>query len=115
MNDERGSGSKMRPATAVGHLGRDPKQHLGAVNTPVYRASTVLFDSVADLEAAERGEYAGITYGLHGLPTVRDLQLAMAALEGGHASLAVPSGLAAITCWSPTPCTARRGGSASII
>jgi cysteine-S-conjugate beta-lyase len=97
MNDERGPGSKMRPATAVGHLGRDPKQHLGAVNTPVYRASTMLFDSVADLEAAERGEYPGITYGLHGLPTVRDLQLAMAALEGGYASLAVPSGLAAIT------------------
>ncbi len=97
MSDGPGPGSKMRPATAVGHLGREPKRHLGAVNTPVYRASTMLFDSVADLEAAERGEYPGITYGLHGLPTVRDLQTAMAALEGGHASLAVPSGLAAIT------------------
>ena len=86
-----------RPGTAVTHLGRDPKQHLGAVNTPVFRATTILFDSVADLEAAERGEYPGITYGLHGLPTVRDLQRAMAALEGGHAALAVPSGLAAIT------------------
>ncbi len=97
MSNEPGSESKSRPATALAHLGRDPSQHLGAVNTPVYRASTILFDSVADLEAAERGEYPGITYGLHGLPTVRDLQAAMAALEGGHASLAVPSGLAAIT------------------
>jgi cysteine-S-conjugate beta-lyase len=95
MSDEPRPGR--RPATAVAHLGRDPKQHLGAVSTPVFRASTILFDTVADLEAAERGEYPGITYGLHGLPTVRDLQSAMAALEGGHAALAVPSGLAAIT------------------
>jgi hypothetical protein len=88
---------KARPATKVAHLGRDPQKHLGAVNTPVYRASTMLFDSVADLESAERGEYPGISYGLHGLPTVTDLQSAVAALEGGHAALAVPSGLAAIT------------------
>jgi cystathionine beta-lyase len=88
---------KARPATEVAHLGRDPQKHLGAVNTPVYRASTMLFDSVADLESAERGEYPGITYGLHGLPTVTDLQSAIATLEGGHAALAVPSGLAAIT------------------
>jgi len=88
---------KPRPATEVGHLGRDPKQHLGAVNTPVYRASTMLFDCVADLEAAERGDYPGISYALHGLPTVTDLQNAVATLEGGHAALAVPSGLAAIT------------------
>jgi cysteine-S-conjugate beta-lyase len=93
MSGER----KQSPATDVAHLGRDPKQHIGAVNTPVYRATTILFDSVAKLEAAERGEHPGITYGLHGLPTVRDLQSAYAALEGGHAALAVPSGLAAIT------------------
>ncbi|HEX8010920.1 MAG TPA: cystathionine beta-lyase [Casimicrobiaceae bacterium] len=90
-------GRQRRPATAVGHLGRDPKRHLGAVNTPVYHATTILFDTVAELEAAERGEHPGVTYGLHGLPTVTDLQAAMAELEGGYASLAVPSGLAAIT------------------
>jgi cystathionine beta-lyase len=86
-----------KPATEVAHLGRDPQQHLGAVNTPVYRATTMLFDSVADLEASERGEFPGISYGLHGLPTVTDFQNAVAMLEGGHAALAVPSGLAAIT------------------
>jgi cystathionine beta-lyase len=93
MSERRKSGS----ATDVGQLGRDPKKHLGAINTPVYRATTMLFDSVADLEADERGEYPGISYGLHGLPTVTDLQDAVAALEGGYAALAVPSGLAAIT------------------
>ena len=93
MSEER----ERKPDTQVAHLGRNPRQHLGAVNTPVYRASTILFDSVADLEAAARGESPGVTYGLHGLPTVTDLQEAIAELEGGHAALAVPSGLAAIT------------------
>ena len=88
---------KMKPGTAVAHLGRNPREHLGAVNTPVYRASTILFDSVAELEAAMRGDYPGMTYGLHGLPTVEDLQRAVTGLEGGYAALAVASGLAAIT------------------
>jgi cystathionine beta-lyase len=92
MNDRTRS-----KATQVGHLGRVPRQFLGAVNTPVFRATTMLFPTVADLEAAVRGEYEGIGYGLHGLPTVTDLQAAMATLEGGHAALAVPSGLTATT------------------
>ena len=91
------SGKRKRgPATDVAHLGRAPAEHLGAVNTPVYRATTILFDTLAELEAAERGEHPGVTYGLHGLPTVTDLQAAVASLEGGHAALAVASGLAAI-------------------
>ena len=88
---------RYRPATDVAHLGRDPRRFLGAVNTPVYRASTILFRNVADLEQASRGEFPGIAYGLHGLPTVVHLQQALATLEGGHAALAVPSGLTATT------------------
>jgi cystathionine beta-lyase len=37
-------GRKPGAATEVAHLGRDPARHLGAINTPVYRASTILFD-----------------------------------------------------------------------
>jgi cystathionine beta-lyase len=85
------------PGTLVGHLGRSPRKWLGAVNTPVFRASTILFPTVADLEAAALGEYPGLTYGLHGLPSVTDLQAAIAELEGGYAALAVPSGLTATT------------------
>jgi cystathionine beta-lyase len=88
---------RYRPATDVVHLGRDPRRFLGAVNTPVYRASTIVFGTVADLERASRGEYPGVAYGLHGMPTVTDLQQALATLEGGHAALAVPSGLTATT------------------
>jgi cystathionine beta-lyase len=100
MSQERNSGpkpGKPGPATEVAHLGRDPPRHLGAINTPVYRASTILFDSVADYEASQRGQSKSLNYGLRGLPTVTDLQAAIATLEGGHAALAVPSGLAATT------------------
>ncbi|MEO8506811.1 MAG: cystathionine beta-lyase [Betaproteobacteria bacterium] len=86
-----------RPGTLVGRLGRAPRQWRGAVNTPVFRASTILFPTVADLHAAATPGHAGLSYGLHGLPTVTDLQAAIAELEGGHAALAVPSGLTATT------------------
>jgi cystathionine beta-lyase len=88
---------RYRIATQVAHLGRDPRRFLGVVNTPVFRASTILFERVADLEAATRGEFPGLTYGLHGLPTVDDLASALAALEGGHGAFVVPSGLTATT------------------
>ena len=81
------SRSRYRIATDVAHLGRDPRRFLGAVNTPVFRASTILFRTVAELEQAARGEFPDIAYGLHGLPTVGDLARALAALEGGHAAL----------------------------
>lgn len=86
-----------KTATRVGHLGRSPRRWLGAVNTPVFRASTILFESVADVELAEARQYPGLSYGLHGVPTVSDFEAAMAELEGGHAALAVPSGLTATT------------------
>lgn len=97
-DDDHGAPArKDAPATQVAHLGRDPQRYHGAINTPVFRASTIVFPTVADLERAARGAHHDISYGLHGLPTVRDLQAAVAALEGGHAALAVPSGLTATT------------------
>jgi cystathionine beta-lyase len=92
MNDDA-----HKPATRAVHLGRNPGRFLGAVNTPVFRATTMLFPTVAELEQAARGEYPGIGYGLHGLPTVTDLQDAVAAIEGAYGALAVPSGLTATT------------------
>jgi cysteine-S-conjugate beta-lyase len=91
------SRARYRMATELVHLGRDPRRNLGMVNTPVYRASTILFERVADLEAASRGAHPGLAYGLHGVPTVTDLAQAIASLERGHAALMVPSGLTATT------------------
>jgi cystathionine beta-lyase len=95
MKDDRTRDWK--PATRALQLGRAPRDHLGAVNTPVYRATTMVFPTLDDLEAAAEGRYEGIGYGLHGLPTVTDLQTSVAALEGGHRAFAVPSGLTATT------------------
>ena len=88
---------KRGPSTLVGHLGRSPRKWMGAVNTPVFRASTILFPTVEDLKLAAARQYPTLSYGLHGVPTVTDFQDAMTALEGGHAALAVPSGLTATT------------------
>jgi cysteine-S-conjugate beta-lyase len=74
-------------------LGRDPAAQHGFVNTPIYRGSTVLFPTLDALRRYDQ-EY---TYGRGGTPTVRALETAMAALEGGHRSWVAPSGLAAIT------------------
>ncbi len=108
------SDDKHKPATRAVHLGRDPRRFLGAVNTPVFRATTMLFPTVAELEQARRGDYGGIGYGLHGLPTVTDLQDAVAAIEGAHAALAVPSGLdrdhAAAPCARPSARSRARHG-----
>lgn len=86
-----------KPLTTVGHVGRDSRRWLGAVNTPVFRASTILFPTTEEYYAAITGEHEGLTYGLHGLPTVTDFERAFAELEGGDAALAVPSGLTATT------------------
>jgi cysteine-S-conjugate beta-lyase len=90
-----------KPATLAVHGGRDPARFLGAINTPVFHASTIAFANVAELERSERGArdeaQEGPGYGLHGLPTVTDLQAVLAELEGGSAAFAVPSGLTATT------------------
>jgi len=81
-----------RPETDIVQLGRNPAQQHGFVNTPVYRGSTVLFPTLAALEAQDQ-DYV---YGRRGTPTQRALQEAVCALEGGSLTLLAPSGLSAI-------------------
>jgi len=83
-------------ATLLTHAGRDPAANFGIVNPPIYRASTVLQPTVAALEAAQRDRYGGVRYGRHGTPTTFALEEAVAAVEGGHRAVALPSGLAAV-------------------
>ncbi len=84
--------------TLLGHLGRDPKAFHGAVNPPVYHASTILFDSLDAYEDRHRYlEKGKVVYGLLGTPTTFALEEAVARLEGGSGCIAVSSGLAAIT------------------
>jgi cystathionine beta-lyase len=85
--------------TLLAHSGGDPVQRQGAVNPPVYRASTFLFPTVADWEASRVHErrFDVIRYGQLATPTTLAFEEAMAALEGGYRAMLVPSGLAAVT------------------
>jgi len=78
--------------TRLVHAGREPSRFHGFVNTPIYRGSTILFPTVAALEANDQA----FTYGRLGTPTVRALEEAIAALDGGPATLLTPSGLSAV-------------------
>jgi cystathionine beta-lyase len=90
----------MHDDTKAVHLGRHPERFEGTVNTPVFRASTILSETVAEWERKKRDraqEKPGTYYGLMGTPTKHLLEEALAELEGGHKCQIYPSGLAACT------------------
>lgn len=90
------SDDSLRDDTVIGHAGCHPRDNHGIVNPPVYRASTVLFPSVAALEAGIRNKFDQVYYGRYGTPTTFALEEAVAALEGGDRAIALPSGQGAI-------------------
>ncbi|RWA61647.1 cystathionine beta-lyase [Mesorhizobium sp.] len=79
--------------TRLAHSGNSPRDYFGFVNPPVVHASTVLYPDAASM--ASRGQK--YTYGTRGTPTTDALTLAVDALEGSAGTIAVPSGLAAVT------------------
>jgi cystathionine beta-lyase len=83
--------------TLLSRVGNHPEANHGIVNPPVYRASTVLFPTVARFEAAQKDRTVGVAYGRSGTPTTFALEEAVAELEGGSRALALPSGLAAVS------------------
>jgi cystathionine beta-lyase len=87
-----------RPATRVVTAGRRKEWTAGIVNTPVWRASTILYDSVADLRAAGvRDTHHRLFYGRKGTPTQWSLADALTELEpGAEGTFLYPSGVAAL-------------------
>ncbi|MGK9233531.1 cystathionine beta-lyase [Inquilinus limosus] len=86
-----------RPATVLAHAGRHPRANHGMVNPPVYHTSTVLWPTVAAMDAVHSGfEHGQYSYGRIGTPTSEAFEDAVAAIEGGHGAIAVSSGLAAV-------------------
>lgn len=81
-----------KPETVAVSAGRMSREHFGVVNTPVYRASTILYRDLASQKARD----VPYTYGRRGTPTSRSLEEAATALEGGARTVVVPSGLNAI-------------------
>ncbi len=88
----------MKKDTKIVSLGRGGEHAPGMVNVPVYHASTILFDTVAELNAAVAGRDEHILYyGRRGTPTQWALKDALTDLEGGDGCMLYGSGLAAIT------------------
>ena len=83
-----------RDETQLVLAGRAPELTGQFVAPPVVRASTVLFETTAQLTGKEKIKYS---YGLTNTPTIEALVGAINDLEGAHGTVLLPSGLAACT------------------
>jgi cystathionine beta-lyase len=88
---------KHKPDTRLVEAGRRKEWTGGIVNPPVWRASTVLFDSVAEMKAANPPRDGVLHYGRNGTPTIWALCEALTEMEPGAALTRLyPSGSAAV-------------------
>ncbi|THD37904.1 MAG: cystathionine beta-lyase [Sphingomonas sp.] len=87
-----------KPATRVVTAGRREEWTQGIVNPPVWRASTILYDNVAHLREAARGDsHHKLYYGRRGTPTQWALADALTELEpGAEGTFLYCSGAAAV-------------------
>lgn len=93
-NENKGKGANTR----IVNSGRRKDWTRGIVNPPVWRASTMLFDTVADLRAAMASPNDRLYYGRRGAPTQWSLAAALTELEpGAEGTMLYPSGVAAVT------------------
>ena len=98
MSDDTHHAHDLAPATRVVTAGRRDEWTRGIVNTPVWRASTILYDDVAQLRAAAgKDTHHRLFYGRRGTPTQWSLADALTELEpGAEGTFLYPSGVAAI-------------------
>ncbi|QDF75498.1 MULTISPECIES: cystathionine beta-lyase [Shewanella] len=88
----------MKKETKIVSVGRDKKWSKGVINPPVFRASTVVFDTIEEMRYATKNRANGeMFYGRRGTPTHFAFQAAIAELEGGVGTALYPSGSAAIS------------------
>ncbi|MCD7060876.1 cystathionine beta-lyase [Pelagibacterium xiamenense] len=79
--------------TLLTHAGRVPSDQAGFVNTPVYRGSTVVFETLDALE----DNSIRYRYGRQGTPLTTGLEDIVSQLEGAEGTVLAPSGVAAIS------------------
>jgi cystathionine beta-lyase len=84
------------PVTDLIHHAYVPPAGFEAPQPGVFKASTVIFPSVAAMRNREWKDKSAYTYGLHGTPTSYQLEERLCTLEGGLQCVLVPSGLAAL-------------------
>jgi cystathionine gamma-synthase len=80
--------TRLRIETIAVHAGHAPDPATGAVNPPIYLTTTFARDADGNLPH-------GFIYARSDNPTRRELERALAALEGGETALAFASGMAA--------------------
>jgi cystathionine beta-lyase len=94
MTEKTGkSGKTVSPETILTHGGRASAEHLGYVNMPVFRGSTILFETLDELENYK----ATYRYGRNDNPTVLALASLVSELEGAAGTVCCPSGLSAVS------------------
>ena len=89
----------MKLGTRLAQRGRRAATQPGTVNLPVARASTVTFESIAQMDEMQRrfdADEVVPTYGLANMPLRAAFEELMVELEGGHRAVTLPSGLAAV-------------------
>ncbi len=67
-----------------------------SLSPPIWRGSTVVFNSAAAFAQRKTQLYDGYTYGVTGTPTTRELEARIAALENAPHCVVLPSGQAAL-------------------
>ncbi|HEX3942716.1 MAG TPA: cystathionine beta-lyase [Rhizomicrobium sp.] len=92
----------LKKETRAVHAGRMSVEHFGVVNTPVYRASTILYRDLTTLESGK----APYIYGRLGTPSSQSFEEAVTALEGGARTVICSSGLNAIALALLSLCSA---------
>jgi len=83
--------SKLRVETRLAHAGRNPPGNGAAVNPPLHRATTLLFEDTDALYDAPK------TYAIDGMAVQEALRESLVAVEGGAGAVLAPTGLAACT------------------
>ncbi|MBF0751258.1 MULTISPECIES: cystathionine beta-lyase [unclassified Pasteurella] len=85
-------------STLLVHSGRNKRFSQGAVNPVVQRASSLVFDTIADKKHCTKNRYKGeLFYGRRGTLTHFALQDLMCEMEGGAGCYLYPCGAAAVT------------------
>lgn len=93
MTDSSRDSARHAIATRLAHAGRGDGDS-PFVNPPVVHASTVLFDSVAQMKG-KSAKPARWTYGRRGTPTSEALEQAISDIEGAVGTVLTPSGASA--------------------
>ncbi|RLZ10061.1 cystathionine beta-lyase [Acinetobacter sp. 2JN-4] len=88
--------------TQLIHAPRKAPQYIETVQPPLFRASTIIFQSTAHLFDRHWTDAYDYSYGTHGTPTTFTLADNITQIEGGSYCLLAPSGLSAINLVNST-------------